>query len=77
MTQESHKLEPKFAFGELSIQLLTQSLEHSPQVTDMVRFTLGIYQDVVNEYNHKEIQVKSEHSVHQLHKRGGGISQSK
>ena len=43
----------------------------------MLCLTLGIYQNIINEYNHKSIQEWPEHSVHQVHKGCWCISQPK
>jgi hypothetical protein len=43
----------------------------------MLLFTLGIDQDVVNEYHDKLIQIRHEHRIHQVHEMCKSIGESK
>ena len=43
----------------------------------MFLLTLGIYQDVINEDDHKRIEVLAEHPVHQIHEHSWRIRESK
>jgi len=52
----------------LSMKLfLLESLQYYPQVFRMLSVALEIYQDIVDEYNDKLIQIWQENSVHQIH----------
>ena len=47
--------------------LFVQSLENKPQVFSMFCYSLGKYQDVINENNDKVIQMFSEDVLHKMH----------
>src|SRR5688572_8128908 len=43
----------------------------------MILLITRIYQNVIDEHNHKHIQILSEHPIHQIHKSGRSVSYSK
>ena len=52
----------------LSMKLfLLKSLQYYPQVFRSLSVALEIYQDIIDEYNDKLIQIWQENSVHQIH----------
>jgi hypothetical protein len=49
MTQKSHFLEPELTLAELCVQLmLSQLLQHKPQMLLMLFLILGSDQDIIN-----------------------------
>ena len=56
MSKEEHLPQPKFALSELSIQSFPpQSSQHYPQVLCMLLLRLEVDQDVINEYDDKQL----------------------
>src|SRR5262249_46419831 len=68
VSQKMHRLEPKLTLTTLSKQLMRpESLKNSPQVLKMSFLIRRIYQHIINEHDHKLIQVRSKHPVHKIH----------
>ena len=58
MTEEWNLVNLELAFAELSIQLmLSQSLQHEPQMLFMLFLYLGEDQNIINENHHEDIQI--------------------
>src|SRR6185369_4474696 len=78
MKEEWNLINPNLALAELSIQLmLSQSLQHEPQMLFMLCLCLGEDQNIINEDHHEDIQIIHENHVHQVHEESWGISQAK
>ena len=77
MTEEWNHVNPELALAEVSIQLmLSQSLQHEPQMFFMLFLCLGEDQNIINEDHHENILIVHENHVHQVHEVGRGISQA-
>src|SRR6185295_20161364 len=77
MTEEWNLVNPELALAKLSIQLmLSQSLQHEPQMNFMLCLRLGKDQNIINEDHHEDIQIIHENLVHQVHEESRGISQA-
>jgi hypothetical protein len=71
-------LQPKITLAKLGIQLLlSQHLQHKPQMFLMLLLIFGLNQDVINEHHHKLNQVLHKNFVHQIYEVGRCIGQSK
>jgi hypothetical protein len=57
--------------------MFTQSYEDYTQMFSVVFLIFRIYQDVINKYHHKLIQLGHKHRIHQVHEVCGGIGQAK
>jgi hypothetical protein len=78
MPKERDFLQPKITLAKLGIQLmLSQLLQHKPQMLLMLLLILGVNQDVINEHHNKLIQILHKNFVHQIHELGRCIGQSK
>jgi len=74
MSQKLNLWQPKFTLTEFGIQLLlSECTQNYPQVFSMLLRTLGIDQDVINEYNNKVIQIWLKELVHIIHKQSWSI----
>ena len=70
MAQIQDLIEPKFALGELGIELMfTESVENETEVLFVIFFILGKYQNVIQIHKHKLAGVGVEDVVH--HSREG------
>jgi hypothetical protein len=59
MSQELHSIQPKLAFAELGVQLvLSQVGQDDVDMLCMLFFILGIYQDIIDEYHYKLVQLR-------------------
>src|ERR1044072_661105 len=68
MTKKLDFFHPEFTLRSISIKLLlSQNIQHLSQVLNMFFFTLGVYQDVIDEHHHKLIQERPEHTIHIVH----------
>src|ERR1044072_3121754 len=68
MTKKLDFFHPEFTLRSISIKLLlSQNIQHLSQVLCMFFFTLGVYQDVIDEHHHKLIQERPEHTIHIVH----------
>jgi hypothetical protein len=71
MTQEQDFTDPELTLAQLCIQLvLSQSLQYHPQMICMFCFALRIYQNIINKYHHKLVEIIHEYTVHQIHEEG-------
>jgi len=78
MTKETHFMQPKITFRQLSIQLLLlQGLQHNPQMLCILLLRLRLHQDIIYEHHHKLIQIRMENSIHVFHKYVWCISHTK
>jgi hypothetical protein len=78
MTHKSHFLELELKLAELYVQLmLSQFLQHKPQMLLMLFLVLGVDQDIINEHHDKLIQILHKDLVHQVHEVGRCIGQTK
>jgi hypothetical protein len=59
MSQELHSVQPKLAFAELGVQpVFAQLGQDNVDMPCMHFFILGIYQDIINEYHYKLVQLR-------------------
>ena len=56
--------------------MLSQSLQHEPQMLFMLFLCLGEDQNIINKDHHEDIQIIHEDHVHQVHEVGRGIGQA-
>ena len=71
-------MNPELAFAQLGIQLMfSKPLQYHLQMLYMIFLTLRVYENVVDEHYHKLVQIIHEHTVHQVHKEGWRICQTK
>jgi hypothetical protein len=78
MTEKWNLVNPELALAEVGIQFVhSEPLQHKPQMFLMLCFRLGIYQDIINEYHHKGVQIIHENLVHQMHEESRSIRQAK
>ena len=69
MSEEFHLLEPKLTFAEFGLQLMiAKPLQNCPKMLLVFILSLGVNEDVINEYHHKFIQEVHKHLVHHMHK---------
>lgn len=77
MTKEHNLVQLEFSFSELHIKFyFPQNLLYSPQILPMLFYSLRVHKDVVDEHNHKIVQVRFEHAVHQVYKSSRSILQA-
>jgi hypothetical protein len=57
--------------------MLSEPLQHELQMLLMLCFLLGIYQDIINEYYHKGVQIIHKNLAHQMHEESRSIGQAK
>jgi hypothetical protein len=78
MSQKWNLRQPECTLAEFGIELMvTKSLQNNSEMSHMLFFTLGRYQDVVNEDHDKLVQLRHEYGVHQVHKMCKSIGESK
>ena len=51
--------------------------QYYPQVTHLIILAFGVYQNIVNKENHKQIMIIPNNSVHKVHKSRGVLVRSK
>jgi hypothetical protein len=57
LTQEFHTIQPGLTFREFGIEfVISQSLQDNTKMLRMLGFTLGINEDVTNEYHYELVQ---------------------
>jgi hypothetical protein len=57
--------------------MVTESLKNDPKMLHMLFFILRVYQDVINEYHDKLVQLQHEYEVYQVHEICMSIGESK
>jgi hypothetical protein len=68
VTQEWYFLDSKLALAKLGINLLlSQPLKYNSEVFFMFIHSLQIYNNVINEYHDKLVQLWHEDKVHEIH----------
>jgi hypothetical protein len=68
MSKKMNFLQLESTLAEFGIELMVpKSLQNNAEMPRMIFFTIGIDQDVVNEDNHKLVQLRHEYRVHQVH----------
>jgi hypothetical protein len=78
MSKKWNFLQLESTLAELGIELMvSKSLQNNSEMLRMLFFTLGIDQDVINEYHDKLVQLRHEHRVHQVHEMCRSIGESK
>jgi hypothetical protein len=78
MSQKWNLLQPECTIAEFGIELMvTKSLQNNVEMLCMLFFTLGIDQDIINEYHDKLIQLQHEYGVHQVQEMCRNIGESK
>jgi hypothetical protein len=71
VTQEQDFIDPELALAQLCIQLvLSQSLQYHLQMILMLLLTLRIYENIINKYHHKLVEIIHEYIVHHIHEEG-------
>jgi len=66
--QKYYPVQPKLTLVEFDIQLMiSQSLQNYPQVLLVLFRSSRIYQDIINEDNHKLIQIRLKYPIHHIH----------
>ena len=74
MTEEWNLVNPELALAELSVQLmLSQSLQHEPQMLFMLFLYLGEDQNIINENHHEDIQIVHETMFIRCMKKAGAL----
>jgi hypothetical protein len=65
MSKKWNFLQLESTLVELGIELMvSKSLQNNSEMLRMLLFTLGIDQDVINEYHDKLVQLRYEYGVH-------------
>src|SRR4051812_29002293 len=78
MSKKSNLIQPKFTLTEHGIQLmLPEFLKYPTQMFFMLFFSLGIDQNIIDEYDNKLVKKLHEHLVHHVHEISWCICQSK
>jgi hypothetical protein len=78
MSKKGYFLQPKSTLAEFGIELMVpKSLQNNSKMLCMLFFTLGIDQDVVNEFHDKLGQLRHEYEVHQIYEMCRSIGESK
>lgn len=57
--------------------MISQSLDHNPQMLHMLLSTPRIHKDAIDGHNQLGIQKRPEHIIHQIHEHCWGIGQPK
>jgi hypothetical protein len=77
MSKKGNFLQPESTLTEFGIELMVpKSLQNNLDMSHML-FTLGIDQNVINEYHDKLVHLQHEYGVHQVHEMCRSISESK
>ena len=72
LANKSNRSQPKFTITKIILELMfLEVLQYQSQTTHIFILTLGIYKDIMNEYNYKKIKIISEHPIHKVHKTFG------
>jgi hypothetical protein len=76
--QEFHTLQPKFAFGELSVKLMiSQTLKDNLEMFGMFFLIFGIDEDIIDKDHYEFVELRHKHGVHEVHEVGWGIREAK
>jgi hypothetical protein len=76
--QKFHTIQPEFAFGELSIKLITsQTLWDNLEMFGMLFFVFGIDKDIIDKDHYEFVERRHKHGVHEVHEIGWGIGETK
>jgi hypothetical protein len=68
MSKKRNLLQLESTLAEFGIELMVpKSLKNNVEMSCLLFFTLGIYQDIINEDNDKLVQLRHEYRVHQVH----------
>jgi hypothetical protein len=77
MSKKGNFLQPKNTLTEFGIELMVpESLQNNSKMSRILFFTLGIDQDVINEYHDKLVQLRHEYGVHHVHEICRSIGES-
>jgi hypothetical protein len=69
--QELHTIQPKFAFGEFSIEfVISQMLQNNSKMFDMFFLILGIDHDIIDKNYYELVKLSHEYGVHEIHEVG-------
>jgi hypothetical protein len=78
MSKKRNFLRLESIVAQFGIELMVlKSLQNNSEMSCMPFFTLGIDQDVINEYYDKLVQLHHEYGVHQVHEMCRSIGESK
>jgi hypothetical protein len=78
MSKKKNFLQPESTLAEFGIELIvSKSLQNNAEMSCMLFFTLGIYQDVIDKDNDKLVQLRHEYKVYQVHEMCRSIGESK
>jgi hypothetical protein len=65
MSKKSNFLQLESTLAEFGIQLMVpDSLQNNVEVSHMLFFIFGVFQDVINEDHNKLVQLRQEYGVH-------------
>jgi hypothetical protein len=65
MSKKSNFLQLESTLAEFGIQLMVpDSLQNNVEVSHMLFFIFGVFQDVINEDHNKLVQLRQEYRVH-------------
>ena len=75
MTMKSNQSYPNLTVAKLRKKfVILDELQHYPQVTHMIFLTLGVYQIIIDNDNHKRFKIVTEHPIYKVYKGRRGIS---
>jgi hypothetical protein len=78
MSNKENFLQPESTLAEFGIELMVlNSLQNNSEMSRMLFLSLGVGEDVVNEYHNKLVQLRHEYGVHQVHEICRSIGESK
>jgi hypothetical protein len=78
MSKRRNFLQSESTLAKFGVKLMVlKSLQNNTEMPQMLFFTLGIDQDVVNEDHDKLVQLRDENRVYQVHEMCRNIAESK
>jgi hypothetical protein len=78
MSKRRNFLQSESTLAKFGVKLMVlKSLQNNTEMPQMLFFTLGIDQDVVNEDHDKLVQLRDENRVYQVHEMCRSIAESK
>jgi hypothetical protein len=78
MPKKWNLFQPECTLAKIGIQLgVTKLLQNNLKLLLMIFFSLGVDQDIINEYHHKLVQLQHEYGVYQVHEMCMSIDESK
>jgi hypothetical protein len=78
MSKRRNFLQSESTLAKFGVKLMVlKSLQNNTEMPQMLFFTLGIDQDVINEDHDKLVQLRDENRVYQVHEMCRSIAESK